>query len=147
MAEDLFEFLNNLFSKGTKVDSNTNFKDQYMAVKFLSLYPGAFLVAEEANRLMGKMPGSATNLFLFHSIGKQRPPRITYPKKDVEEKRFPKEMIHKMASRLCCSEQEAIQTLQILEKIDPLLLEDLGVDMKSKLKGKTKDVKHKRLPK
>jgi hypothetical protein len=107
-----------------------------MAIKFLSLYPGAFVVADEANRLMAKIPPWATNMYLFYSIDKQRPPRIAYPKKETPKKSFPKEMLSKIMGKFCCTEEEAFQTLCILEKINPLLLEALGIDTKTKAKMK-----------
>ena len=107
-----------------------------MTIKFLSLYPGTFIVAAKANLLSAKIPYWATNMFLFHSIAKQRPPRLAYPKKTEKEKTWPKEALQKVSQRYCCSSEHAVQILTIMEKQNPNILEALGVGKQSKYKGK-----------
>jgi hypothetical protein len=126
-ADQLFDFLENLFKKKVPVTPNTPFKDQYMAVKFLSLYPGTFMEAVEANRFSTKIPGWATNCFLYATVRKQRAPRFHYPKNEDKAKQWPKEAIKKVSGKFCCSDFHASQILDIMEKQNPKVLDVLGV--------------------
>jgi len=141
MATELFPFLENLFRKSQVIDSKYDFKETYMAIKFLSLYPGTSDLANEANRLSCKLPGWAVNMFLFFSIPKQKPPHFQYPKKEESQKKWPKEAILKIAQKYCCSTEHAIQYLNILEKKDPGILESLGIPPEGEKKNGGKDRK------
>jgi hypothetical protein len=150
MAQDLFEFIENLFIKKTIVTSKNDFREQYMAVKFLSLSPVTFIVADEANRLMAKIPPWATNMYLFVNAPHRRPPKMAYPKKgDPTEKTYPKEVLEKVANKYCCTIDNATQILKILNKQDPTLLEAFGVELTEEKADKENDGKNKnrRLPK
>lgn len=124
---ELFEFIENLFTKAQIVDSSVPFKETYMAVKFLSLYPGTFDISIEANRLLTKCPNWVVNVFLFHSIKKQKTPRFHYPKKEDTQKKWPKEAIQKISRKFCCSEFHSVQILNILSLKHDKILEDLGI--------------------
>lgn len=127
MQQDLFSFIDNLFRKKLTVDSKDQFREQFMTIKFLSLYPGTSAVANEANRLSAKIPAWATNMFLFHTIKKQKPPHFQYPKGAEKEKKWPPEAIQKICSKFCCSTEHAVQILNILETKDKKILESLGI--------------------
>jgi hypothetical protein len=144
MVIELFEFIENLFTKRQPVDSKTVFKEQYMVTKFLSLYPGTFTVAGLANRLSCKIPGWATNMFLFHTIKKQRAPHFQYPKGAEKEKKYPPEALQKICGKFCCSTEHAIQIIKILEKKDPQILESLGISPEGEKKSASK--KNRKLP-
>jgi hypothetical protein len=140
MALDLFSFIENLFNKKTYIDSTNPFKESYMTIKFLSLYPGTFTLATQANRLSMKMPYWATNAFLFHSIKKQRAVKISYPKgAETKEKKWPPEAIEKISRQCCCSVEYSIQMLRILESQNPLILESLGIGPESEKKRRGKN--------
>lgn len=141
MPVDLFQFINNLFSKKETVTSRTEFKETYMTIRFLSLYPKTFFLAKKANELSSKIPNWATNLFLFHTIKKQDPPWIKYPKGAESQKQWPKEAIDKIMKKLCCSQEHAIQTLNILSSKDSDLLESLGIGKEGKERGKKKNIR------
>ena len=138
-ATELFPFLENLFNKRKFIDSKESFKEQYMAIKFLSLYPGTFSLAAEANRLSSKVPGWAVNALLFHSIKKQRPPRFQYPKGEEKTKTWPKEAVQKIARHLCCSEAHAIQTINIISQQNVNILESLGLSAEGEKKRAAKN--------
>ena len=131
MGENLFDFIENLFVKREPVNSQTVFKEQYMTIKFLSLYPGTFFIAEEANRLMTGIPGWGVNCFLFANIQKGKPPRFEYPKKQ-QQKTLDKKVISKLCEHFCCGEQNAIEIASILEREDPSALEGLSGNPKMK---------------
>ena len=132
---ELFPFLNNLYDKKIPI-RDVEFKEHFMAIKFLSLYPGTFTLAMIANQLCGKIPGDMLSAFLFHSIPKQRAPKFAYPKGAEKEKVWPEEAIRKVSNQFCCSAEHAIQTLNILEvQQSENILETLGIDPK---KGKEK---------
>jgi hypothetical protein len=145
MPLDLFGFIENLFSKKQFIDSREPYKETYMAIKFLSLYPGTFIIAAVANRLSSKIPAWATNVFLFNTIKKQRPPHFQYPKAEEKEKqKWPKEAIQKICNKFCCSEEHAIQILQILSMKDHQILESLGIGPEGEKKSGNK--KNRRVP-
>lgn len=129
MATELFEAIENFFTKREPVTVISDFKDIYMAVKFLSLHPASFFEAAEANRLSTKIPNWATSCYLFHTIPKGRQPRINYPKKD-SEKLWPKELIEAVCNHFHCKEHHANQIIGILNKQDPSIIESLGVEVK-----------------
>lgn len=149
MAQELFEFIENLFIKKVAVNSKNDFREQYMTIKFLSLYPGTFIVADEANRLMTKIPPWATNIYLFVNTPHKRPPKMVYPKKgECAEKTYPKEILGKLANKYCCTEENAVQILKILDRQDPSLLEVFGIELERKADKENNDKnKNRRLPK
>lgn len=127
MPTELFPFLENLFTKREPITSKTQFKETFMAIKFLSLYPGSFSLAVKANCLMMKLPDWAINSFLFQLTPKQRPPRLHYPKGAEKQKTWPKEALHKIIQKYCCSEDHAVQILNILSLKDDKILETIGI--------------------
>ena len=145
MQLDLFQFINNLFDKKVNIDSRNPFKETYMTIKFLSLYPGTFTIANLANRLSRKIPIWATNCFLFYTVPKQKPPRIHYPKgEEKENDSLPPEATNKICQRFCCSAEHAKQILKILKKDSPDILLSLGVDQNG---GKNSGKKNSRFSK
>lgn len=141
MQFDLFQFIDNLFQKKELIDSKVPYKETYMTIKFLSLYPGTFMTAAEANLLSAKIPYWATNMFLFNTVAKQRAPRMAYPKKENKGKVWPTEAIQKVTRRYCCSTEHATQILSIMERRNPNVLESLGIGKQGterKKKGKSK---------
>lgn len=141
MQFDLFQFIDNLFQKKELINSKVPYKETFMTIKFLSLYPGTFITAVEANRLSAKIPYWATNMFLFNNVEKQRAPRFSYPKKEVKGKAWPAEAVQKITRRYCCSTEHAAQILSIMERNNPNVLESLGIGKQGterKKKGKSK---------
>lgn len=126
----LFDFVENCFNKQTPIASSFQFKEVYMAIKFLSLHPSSFLDAVEANRLSMNLPDWATCMFLFHSVPKGRAPKIIYPKKNKSEE-WPKELVEKVVEHFLCSSDHAIQILSILKKQNPSAIESMGVEVKN----------------
>jgi len=141
MPIDLFQFINNLFNKKEPVDSRTDFKDTYMTIRFLSLYPKTFHLAKKANILSAKIPYWATNCFLFNTIKQQDPPWIKYPKGAEKDKKWPKEAIIKICQKFCCSEEHAVQILNILSLKDSTVLESLGIGKEGKERGTKKNIR------
>lgn len=129
MTTELFPFIENAFTKGELITSKTDFKEIYMAIKFLSLHPGSFFAAEEANRLSTKLPNWATACYLFYSTPKARAPKITYPK-SAKDKQWPKELLEVIMKNFYCPEHHAIQIASILNKKDPSIIASMGVEVK-----------------
>lgn len=125
----LFEFIDNLFTKQKPITSEDDFRETYMALKFLSLYPGTFATAVKANQLAAEIPSWAINLFLFHTIEKQKAHRFEYPKKNTKEI-WPKSAIQKVAQQNCCSPLHAEQILSIMAKQKGFSLEIIGIETK-----------------
>jgi len=143
MATELFEAIENFFTKRDPVTTATDFKEIYMAIKFLSLHPSSFSAAVEANRLSTKIPNWATNCFLFYSIPKGKQPRIAYPKSE-KENIWPKELIDKVCENFQCAPHHACQIIEILNKIDPLIIESMGVEVKKSVGDNRKVSRSKR---
>lgn len=143
MANDLFETIENIFTKHEPVTTETDFKDMYMAIKFLSLHPASFYAAEEANRLSTKLPNGAVLCYLHGVVPKSRQPRFNYPKAD-KETGFAKELVEAVISNFYCSKHHAVQIINILNKIDPMIIESLGVEVKKRDSDNRKVSKQKR---
>jgi hypothetical protein len=142
MSTDLFEFIENCFTKDEPVLPDTGFKDIYMAIKFLSLYPGTFIIAQEANRFATKIPNWAVACYLYHSIPKGRPPKFAYPK--APEREWPKEILSAVIKNFNCSPDHAGQIIAILNKKDPAIIESMGVEVKKSGTGDREVSKQKR---
>lgn len=121
MQRDLFSFIENLFTKQEMVTTETKFKDVFMAIKFLSLYPATFAAATEANRLSTKIPNWAVSCFLFGYIEKDRKPKFIYPKAENKSK-FQEIVVKEIAAKFCCSKVHAEQIALILQKENPTLI-------------------------
>ena len=143
MAKTLFEHIENFFTKGEPFTVETDFKEAFMSIKFLSLHPASFSAAEEANRLATKIPQWAVGCYLFNTVPKGRTPHLTIPKNE-KESRWPKELIEAVCNFFYCSPHHAIQTIEILNQIDPKLITRFGVEVKQSGNGNRKVSKQKR---
>lgn len=130
MPEDIFPILNNFFTKEQSARNMPLRNNGYMIIKFLSLYPVTFNVADKANKLSTKIPEWAVNYFLFYSIPRQRVPRATYPKSTAKEKQWDKILMAKVMQVFNCGMDHAGQILNILSGIDKNIIETFGVETK-----------------
>ena len=111
---DLFEVINNMFTKEESVNSTTEFKESYMTNRFLSMLPDTFLVAVEANRLSRNLPQWATGAYIFNSIPKhKRAPRMNYIRRPLQYAH--QEALKKIGQFFCCDINKAFQIKKILE--------------------------------
>lgn len=121
MQRDLFSFIENLFTKEEAVTTKTEFKESFMVIKFLSLYPATFIVAAEANKLLAKLPNWAVACYLFGCIEKDRKPKFIYPKAE-NKSQFKEIVIKEIAQKFCCSKNHAEQIANILQKEKPEMI-------------------------
>lgn len=121
MQRDLFSFIENLFTKQEIVDTRTEFKEIFMVVKFLSLYPATFMTAAEVNRLSTKIPSWASACHLYSSIEENRKPKFNYPKSENKSK-YSDVVIKTIAQKFCCSKIHAEQIACILDKEKPEII-------------------------
>ena len=133
MQEDIFQFIENCFTKYNKVDSSVQLKNIYMVNKFLSLNMGTFYMADKANRLASRLPSWAVACYLHYSIDKKRnPPKIVYPKKLIESK-WPKELLTKIGTVFNCSFKHAEQIIMILSRTDENFAQQFGIEKGGKI--------------
>lgn len=116
---ELWKYLNNLYEKNIPITTESAFKDYFIVIRFLSLYPPAFYAAVQANRLSGKnVPSWMIGVLLYNLVPKEiKAPWRKYIKADIEklsDKR--KKAIRKVGQLFNCSDYHAQQTLWLLEK-------------------------------
>ncbi len=117
---ELFDFVKNLFTKDKAVRSNEHQPPPhtlFVVNRFLGYNASSFFAADEASRLMAKVPDWATACVLYHRVPlKKRAPYIDYLKKEKET--YPKEKeaaITKLGEIYCCRPAHAEQILALLE--------------------------------
>lgn len=114
----MFNFINNLFEKRQPVLSGTGqFNGYYMVLRFLSMYPGTLLLANDVNYLSSRLPNWAIGCWLYAGVKKHRyAPRIGYVKgeKSADEDKLRAEVKGKLRQFLNISDQHAEQTFNLL---------------------------------
>ena len=117
---ELFDFLDNLFTKEIDVTSKENqFGNYYIVVRFLSMHVETFWLAVDVNDLANKIPKWAVGCWLYQQVPKKkRAPRIYYIKKPDSKKDTSGSAVGKtlylLARHFCCSEQHAEQIMRLL---------------------------------
>jgi len=114
---DLFSFIENAFTKSKTVKSFENqlndSESYFMSNRWLSMSPFSFIGSYKASRFSSGLPRWALGCIIFHSIKKNKFPKITYIKKDKEIK--DKELLEKISQFFNCSEYHAGQIYEIYE--------------------------------
>ena len=137
---ELFSFINNLFEKQEPVLSDCNqFDNYYMVLRFLSMYPGTLLLANDVNQLSSRLPNWAIGCWVYAGIKKQRQaPRIGYVKgkSPLAEDKLRAEIQGKLRQFLNLSEQHAEQTFNLLTAQGIDVYGIFGKEDKKKAKGR-----------
>lgn len=122
---DIFEFINNAFTKRKPVKSTENQLKEtdsyFMVCRWLSM-SGLGLSAAYLCSKFSKLPKWAMGCFLYHKIKKHPTPQLDYIKKEKEEKNARKEeVINKLMRHYFCSRSHAEQMIEIYKQagLDP----------------------------
>lgn len=96
------------------VTKDFKLENPWMVNRLLSYIPETFMLSSYMNRYIGYIPAWVFIETIRYCIKKRgRAPFIKYAKpKKIREK----QLIRKVCSHLCCNEQHAIETIEVLRK-------------------------------
>lgn len=110
----LFDFIDNLFSKRTKVLSTTAIPSTFVMAKFFGSNLRTFAIARLCGYWAGKVPDWAIGAALYHVIPKARAtPRFYWAKEKTKE--LDDELCGLISQTMSYSMKSARQILQVLQ--------------------------------